>query len=86
LDTEEENPNHEIHYQFVLNLRRSDAEVQQEIIKRSFRTNELNAGWIRDVTFLSRRDPINWGVQNRKEAQQDNSQDGDQWDPDESFL
>lgn len=86
MEDEEEDHKHEIHYHFMLNLKRARAEVQEEIIERSFRSNKLNPGWVRDITFLSRRDPMHWSTQNRREAQQDNEASGDQWDPDESFL
>lgn len=86
MDDEAENPNHEMHYRFMLNIKRARAEVQEEIIDRSFRGNRLNPGWVRDMTFLSRTDPLNWSQQNRSEAIKENESSGDQYEPDESFL
>lgn len=65
---------------FYLMHHRALAEWQMDIIDRSLGTPEYKAIWVRDMAILERRDPDNWGREDR------NSSRSADIDPDLKFL
>jgi transposase-like protein len=69
----------ELYATFFESVKRAQAEMQHTIITRSF-GKKYNAAWVRDMTFLERRDRDNWGRDGSGAAVEQ------ELDPDEAFL
>jgi len=66
---------------YFMAINKALAKFRQKLINRSFVPDKLEAGWIRDMTILERRDRQVWG--RITDAMLDRKDD---YDPDEAFL